>query len=317
MPVALSVLLAAVIAFPKEGQRLPFLTRCYASGAVAPGVTNVVVQGRDVAVHPLGGWVAMIDLVEGTNVLEVAGLTRTFVVARRPQPRPAAAATTNATTNAAATAVRPKEKAYPKLPYAGDAPKPHPAGKPPAEVTVVVDPGHGGAETGAMSPHNLREAELNLALAKNVRDALRKRGFRVVLTREGDDAVGLYERPKVAHAQGADAFVSIHHNAPPLDVDPRGVRYHSVYAWNAIGEALARAVNVRMAAAFGDALADGGVRHANFAVTRNPEIPSCLVETDFLTTPEGEIDCWSPARRRKVADAIAAGIADWCGAAAP
>lgn len=314
MSVALSVLLAAVIAFPKEGQRLPFLTRCYASGAVAPGVTNVVVQGHDVAVHPLGGWVAMVDLVEGTNVLEVAGLTRTFVVAPRPRPRPAAA--TDAATNAAA-AVAPKEKVYKKLPYAGDAPKPHPAGKPSAEITVVVDPGHGGAETGAMSPHNLREAELNLALAKNVRNALAARGFRVVLTREGDDAVGLYERPKVAHAQGADAFVSIHHNAPPLDVDPRGVRYHSVYAWNAIGEALARAVNVRMAAAFGDSLTDGGVRHANFAVTRNPEIPSCLVETDFLTTPEGEIDCWDRTRRRKVADAIAAGIADWCGAAIP
>ena len=292
---------------------LPTLARCYASGAVAPGETNVVVQGRDVAVHPLGGWVTMIDLVEGTNVLQVAGQTRKFFVTPRPKP---AALVTNALGQVVAPPP-PASKVYKKLAYAGDVPKAHPAGKAPGEITIVVDPGHGGPETGAMSPHNLREAELNLALAKNVRDALAKRGFRVVMTRTNDVDVALYDRPKVAHAQNADAFVSIHHNAPPLDVDPRGIRYHAVYAWNAIGEALAYAVNARMGAAFGSTLANSGVRHANFAVTRNPEIPSCLVETDFITTPEGELDCWNRARRRLAAEAIAAGVADWCGAKAP
>ena len=297
-------LLAATIAFPKEGQRLPFVTRCYLSGAVEPGVTNVVVQGRDVAVHPMGGWVTMVDVTEGTNAFEVAGARRTFTVARRPSPKPTAAVSGGTGT--------PPAKAYAKLPYAGDTPKPHPSGRAPADVTVVVDPGHGGSETGAISPHGLKESDLNLALARNVRDALERLGFRVVMTRTNDVTVALYERPKAAHAHGADAFVSIHHNAPPLDRDPRGIRYHAVYAWNEIGDGLARTINARMAAAFGETLADGGVLHANFAVTRNPEIPSCLVETDFLTTPEGELDCWDRERRRKVAAAIAAGIADWC-----
>ncbi len=293
----LPILLAATIAFPKEGQRLPFVERCYVSGAVEPGTTNVVVQGRDVPVHPMGGWVTTVTVAEGTNTVEAAGVKRTFLVARRP----------------AASAAPSVPKAYAKLPYAGDAPKPRPLGKAPSEVTVVVDAGHGGAETGAMSPHGLRESELNLALARNVRDALARRGYRVVMTRDADVAVPLYDRPKVAHAQGADAFVSIHHNAPPLDRDPRGIRYHAVYAWNAIGETLARAINARMAEAFSGTLANNGVRHANFAVTRNPEIPSCLVETDFLTTPEGELDCWNRERRRRVAEALADAIDDWCG----
>lgn len=292
-----AVALAALVAFPKEGQRLPFVERCYVSGAVEPGVSNVVVQGRDVPVHPLGGWVTLVDVVEGTNALEVAGVRRTFFVGRRPSP----------------SAGPVPQKAYAKLPYAGDAPKARPAaGCAPSALTVVVDAGHGGSETGAISPHGLRESDLNLALAKNVRAALTNLGCRVVMTREDDVTVPLYDRPKVAHAQGADAFVSIHHNAPPLDRDPRGIRYHAVYAWNGIGEELARAVNARMAAAFGDALANGGVLRANFAVTRNPEIPSCLVEADFLTTPEGELDCWNRERRLKVAAAIAAGVADWC-----
>ena len=300
------LVLAVGIAFPKEGQNLPFVSRCYVSGAVAPGVTNVVVQGRDVAVHPMGGWVTMADVVEGSNVIEVAGVRRTFVVGRRPAPRVAAPP---AASSSSAPAL---PKAYAKLAYAGDAPKPRPRGRAPSEVTVVVDAGHGGAETGALSPHGLTEADLNLALAKNVRDALTNLGYRVVMTREEDVTLPLYDRPKVAHAQGADAFVSIHHNAPPLETDPRGVRYHAVYAWNEIGAALARTINVRMAETLGETLRNNGVQRANFAVTRNPEIPSCLVETDFLTTPEGELDCWNRTRRLKVAAAIAAGVADWC-----
>ena len=305
------LLLAALIAFPKEGQKLPFVERCYLSGCVEPGVTNVVVQGRDVAVHPQGGWVTMVDVAEGANVFEVAGARRTFFVARRPKPALTMAAGAEAAT-ATATIAPPKEKVYKKLEYAGDVPKAKPVGKAPGEITVVVDAGHGGAtDTGAISPHGWREADLNLALAQDVRDTLVRRGFRVVMTRTNDVAVALYDRPKVAHANDADVFVSIHHNAPPLDRDPAKIRYHAVYAWNAIGEEVAGAINKRMAAAFGATLKDNGVMHANFAVTRNPEIPSCLVETDFLTTPEGEADCWDPARRKKVADAIAAGIADW------
>lgn len=289
--------LAVGIAFPKEGQRLPFVERCYVSGAVEPGPTNVVVQGRDVPVHPLGGWVTLIDVCEGENEIEVAGVRRTFFVGRRP----------------AASAAPVRQKAYAKLPYAGDVAKARPAaGCAPSEITVVVDAGHGGSETGAMSPHGLKESDLNLALAKNVRAALTNLGFRVVMTREDDATLPLYDRPKVAHANGADAFVSIHHNAPPIDKDPRGIRYHAVYAWNAIGDELAQAINARMATAFGETLTNNGVQRANFAVTRNPEIPSCLVEADFLTTPEGELDCWNRARRQKVAAAIAAGVADWC-----
>ncbi len=303
----LTILLAAVIAFPKEGQRLPFVERCYVSGAVAPGTTNVVVQGRDVPVHPLGGWVTMMTVDEGSNTVEVAGVKRTFFVARRP-----VASAPSSRPSAPAKA----PKTYAKLPYAGDEPKPRPLGKAPPEVTVVLDAGHGGVETGAMSPHNLRESDLNLALAKNVRDALSRRGYRVVMTRDADVTLPLYDRPKVAHAQGSDAFVSLHHNAPPPDRDPRRIRYHAVYAWNAIGETLAQAINARLAATFGETLANNGVQRANFAVTRNPEIPSCLVETDFLTTPEGELDCWNRERRQRIAEALADAIDDWCGRSA-
>ena len=151
-------------------------------------------------------------------------------------------------------------------------------------------------------------------VAKALKSALEARGYKVVMTREDDSFPKLYDRPKVAHRCGADAFISIHHNAPPLDKDPRQFRYHAIYAWNDIGVNLATALNKRVAGMFGDSLVNNGVPHANFAVTRNPEIPSCLVEVDFISTPEGEIDCWDRARQKRVAEAIAAGFDDWSGA---
>ena len=294
---ALAILAAISIAFPREGQKLPAVTNCYLLGSTTGGETNIVVQGRDVPVHRLGGWVTMIDVHEGTNVVSVGGASVSFTVAKKPEP------------SAAGKAAPPKP--YKKLEYAGDTPKTHPKGRRPGEITVVVDAGHGGGDSGAWSPHGRQEKDVNLMVAQALREELAKRGYSVVMTRTDDSFPALYDRPKVAHSHGADAFISIHHNAPPLDKDPRRLRYHAVYAWNGIGEKLATAVNRRMAEAFGKTLVNNGVIHANFAVTRNPEIPSCLVEVDFISTPEGEADCWDGARQRKVAAAIAAGFDDW------
>ena len=294
-----SVLLAAVtIAFPREGQRFGPLDQCYLIGATDGGETNIVVAGRNVPVYRTGAWGVLLDVTPGTNSVSAGGITRTFFVAPR-KPTGGVAA-------------KAPEKKYEKLPYAGDVAKDHPKGRRPDEITIVIDPGHGAKDTGAVSPHGWFEKDANLMLAKEVRSALIARGYRVVMTRADDSFPELYDRPKVAHACNADAFVSIHHNAPPHDKDPIKLRYHCVYAWNPLGERLAKAINMRMGTSFGSSLANNGVMHANFAVTRNPEIPSCLVETDFVSSPAGEESIWNPERRKATAEAIAAGIADWC-----
>ena len=298
---SLAMIVAAVaIAFPRDGQKLPYVERCYMLGSTSGGETNLVIQGRNVAVHEKGGWVTMVDLAEGTNVFAVGDASVSFTVGRKPKPA-----------SQTASASKPAEKTYAKLPYAADRPKKHPKGRRPGEITVVVDPGHGGSDTGAWTPHGLNEKDVNLMVAKALRAALESRGYKVVMTREDDSFPALYDRPKVAHGCGADAFISIHHNAPPLDKDPRKFRYHAIYAWNDIGVELATALNRRVAGMFGDSLVNNGVPHANFAVTRNPEIPSCLVEVDFISTPEGEIDCWDRERQKRVAEAMADGFDDW------
>jgi N-acetylmuramoyl-L-alanine amidase len=81
--------------------------------------------------------------------------------------------------------------------------------------TVIVDPGHGGADPGAIGVGGLREKDVTLRLSKLLSEKLRALGFRVVATREGDRSVSLEERTAIAEASNGDVFVSLHANSAP------------------------------------------------------------------------------------------------------
>ncbi|HKY77822.1 MAG TPA: N-acetylmuramoyl-L-alanine amidase [Acidimicrobiia bacterium] len=80
---------------------------------------------------------------------------------------------------------------------------------------VVIDPGHGGPESGAVGPGGLKEKDLNFAVAQMTLEALKSEGFTVALARTGDYRQTLGSRVAVATAMDPKAFVSIHHNAAP------------------------------------------------------------------------------------------------------
>src|SRR4051812_13408869 len=81
---------------------------------------------------------------------------------------------------------------------------------------VVIDPGHGGFQDGAIGPQSLKEKALALALAARIRAALEKGlGAQVALTREGDSSVHLADRVAFANARRPDLFISIHANSMP------------------------------------------------------------------------------------------------------
>ena len=75
---------------------------------------------------------------------------------------------------------------------------------------VVLDPGHGGVDTGAIGPNGSQEKHVVLAIAKNVRTILRSHGIDARLTRGDDTFIPLYDRVEIAHKHGADLFMSIH-----------------------------------------------------------------------------------------------------------
>ena len=75
---------------------------------------------------------------------------------------------------------------------------------------VMLDPGHGGIDTGAIGHSGSKEKHVVLAIAKNVRAILQKNGINAKLTRTGDTFIPLYDRVEIAHKNGADLFMSIH-----------------------------------------------------------------------------------------------------------
>jgi len=90
-----------------------------------------------------------------------------------------------------------------------------PSGTPLSGATVVLDPGHGGGETGAIGPNGLGEAVVNLAVAQQARATLAAAGVNVVMTRSTDVRVVLATRSQLVDKLHPQAFVSIHHNSTP------------------------------------------------------------------------------------------------------
>lgn len=99
-----------------------------------------------------------------------------------------------------------------------------------ATADFVIDPGHGGIETGAVGPGGLAEKDLNLAVSGRIRDALVGAGYSVVMTREGDDRVPIVTRAEIGRALDPIAFLSVHFNAgtdAPSDT-PGTEMYHQI-----------------------------------------------------------------------------------------
>lgn len=183
------------------------------------------------------------------------------------------------------------------------------AGKRPQDLLIVVDAGHGGNDSGALGPCRKMEKTANLAQAKRIEQALRKAGFRVLMTRTDDRFIGLYDRVRQAYAKRADAFISVHHNATGSGGNPATARSIGSFVWNERGKALAEYIEPRIAAVSG--IRDNGVTMKSLAVCRNPATPSCLLEFDFINCPEGEEEIFNAARQEKFAAAVVQGVLDW------
>lgn len=173
---------------------------------------------------------------------------------------------------------------------------------------IGLDPGHGGDDPGAIGPGGTYEKDITLALALRVRDLLTEAGARVVMTREEDRWVGLYDRAGVVNEAGADVFVSIHLNAAPSG-NISGVE---IYRHPAGEAAFARALHQRMLDATG--LPNRGLVAADFVVLRETRMPGALLECAYLSNPREEQLIKTEDFQERVAGAIFEALRDVLGA---
>ena len=236
-----------------------------------------------------------------------------------------------------ASAVRPSPQAA----------APRPAPDPSRRPLIVIDPGHGGRDPGAVSSSGLREKDVTLEIARLIRDELVASGrYRVALTRTRDEFIELEARVERARSLGADLFISLHADAGPNS----SVRGASVYTLSAEGEKRAEEVrhrndwildvetdssrprevndiladlvqretktqSSRFAQMLIPALSDAGWpapanthRKRGFFVLLSPDVPAVLLEMGFMTHPVDEAMLVSDARRARLADGVVAAI---------
>jgi N-acetylmuramoyl-L-alanine amidase len=255
-------------------------------------------------------------------------------VVRGAASTPAAAAPTAAAQTSAA-------QISPATADAGDSEEP---------LIVVIDPGHGGNQPGAIGVTGLVEKTVTLALARLVRDRLEATGrYQVVMTRTDDRRVEQDERLSVARDAGADLFLSIHADSSGGGASLRGA---SVYTLADYAEARTRNEVLRddphihdvdlsrhpeevgailtdlvirdtknQSSSFAEILIPklqetgpllrNTHRQAGYYVLLAPDVPAVLLEAGFLSNRQDEALLATDEHRRKLADAIVAGIDDY------
>jgi N-acetylmuramoyl-L-alanine amidase len=194
--------------------------------------------------------------------------------------------------------------------------------------TICLDAGHGGKDPGNRAAGR-QEKDYTLRLTLELRDQLRKAGFKVVLTRSSDIYPELSDRPALARRAGADLFVSLHFNATETGRDTaRGTEVYALTpagaaSTNARGEGanagafpgnrsdsknLVLAYQIQRALIRDLQSEDRGVRRARFEVLREATMPAVLIEAGFLSHPAEGKKIHSAEYRQQMARAIGEGI---------
>jgi N-acetylmuramoyl-L-alanine amidase len=198
---------------------------------------------------------------------------------------------------------------------------------------VLLDPGHGGDDPGAQGAI-LTEKTLLLQLARALALELRKHGYEVAMTRDGDHDLSLKRRVTMTRKWKADVFVSLHANAAdaasvqgaetfvdtPVDWasthgGPRKTAATDNNAFDRQNMALAFDIQRRMVLATG--AVDRGVRRARYAVLETSACPAVLVEVGFLSSPREEKLLASRIYQARLVAGILAGIRDYTARVAP
>ena len=178
----------------------------------------------------------------------------------------------------------------------------------PYQKIIVLDPGHGGSDTGAIGPTGVSEKSVSLAVSLKARDLLTANGYGVIMTRTTDIDVAAPGVPDATELQArvdkappnTDIFISVHCNAFS-NGSANGVEtYHAPTAVK--GSRLARLLNEELVN-FGG-LNNRGVKAARFYVMTHSKCPASLIELGFITNPREEKLLANDAYQQKLAQAI-------------
>ena len=172
---------------------------------------------------------------------------------------------------------------------------------------IVVDPGHGGSDPGAVGASGIQEKVINLAVAQRLVALLEEAGAEVIMTRKGDQSVTNLQRVEIANQAKGDIYISIHANAYANN-ESNGTETHycSENSYSSASRYLAHQLQSELVSALN--LRDRGVKQNSYYILKNTKMPAALVEMAFLTNPEEEEILKSAEMQTKAALALYRGL---------
>lgn len=174
----------------------------------------------------------------------------------------------------------------------------------PAEMVVVIDPGHGGSDCGAIRG-KINEKNITLDISNRVAEILTSKGVDVYMTRDDDSTVSLQDRVAISENVNPDLFVSVHVNSSNSE-SPNGVETH-YYKDNSL--TLAKTIHASMLNHI--KAKDRGLFKSKFYVINHTTAPAVLVEVGFLSNAAEREQLVTESRKQATAKAIAEGIYEY------
>jgi N-acetylmuramoyl-L-alanine amidase len=178
---------------------------------------------------------------------------------------------------------------------------------------ILIDPGHGGFDPGAIGESGVHESDINLVVAQYLQADLAALGAEVLMTRSDDDGLGetqnesLAERRRIIEACGSDVVVSIHMNEFKEDPDICGPLVLFMPG-SEQGRIFAELVQNDLNTALG---AKGSARSESLYVLKSGNQPCILVECGYLSNPQEEQKLQQSDYQQKIAKAICSGVAQY------
>ncbi len=174
-------------------------------------------------------------------------------------------------------------------------------------ILVAIDPGHGGEDNGC-ARGGIDEKDVNYQISIALRDRLEQMGYQVLLTRDEDVALSLEERVRIANEANADIYISIHQNSCEENSVSGIETWYSV-SGNHVDDSRRLAQLVHQDVLLFTEEKNRGLRTDEaLYVIRESDMPSCLVETGFLSNTEDRQALTSVEYQNKIVDGIASGI---------
>ncbi|MBW4509260.1 MAG: N-acetylmuramoyl-L-alanine amidase [Scytonematopsis contorta HA4267-MV1] len=181
--------------------------------------------------------------------------------------------------------------------------------KPLSGTKILLDPGHGGKESGAPGPNGNLEKDVNLTVSKLLREELIKRGATVVMTRVDDSELSLPARQQIIDKEEPTIALSVHYNSLPDDGQPEKTQGVGTFWYHSQAHSLAVFMHNYLVTKLGRPTY--GVFWNNLALTRPESAPSVLLELGFMSNPQEFEWVENPQEQKKLAVALADGIVEW------